>query len=169
MKIIDDNLLNNFIDNELSIEEKQFVLDEIDKNPEIKKRYENLLLIHNSLRTSAVNSTSADFTKMLMQKISKKELRSIQQKRFLFFMLSLFGFVTLCIIGFLFYQLFSSLTFTHSNELVTNYSKSFGDYISSVFGKKNLSIFGSILSFIMLVSGYFLYDYQKHSRKNFSH
>lgn len=169
MKIIDDNLLNNFIDNDISIEEKQFIQSEIDKNPEIKKRYENLLLIHNSLKNSEISSTSIDFTKTLMQKISKRELRSVQQKRFLFFMLSIFGFVTVGIVGFLFYQLFSSITFTDSNELVTNYSKSIGDYISSIFGKKNLSIFGSVLSFIMLVAGYFLFDYQKQSKKKFSH
>lgn len=169
MKIIDDNLLNNFIDNDLSIEEKQFIQNEIDKNPEIKKRYENLLLIHNSLKNSEISSTSIDFTKTLMQKISKRELRSVQQKRFLFVMLSIFGIVTVGIVGFLFYQLISTLTFTDSNELVTNYSKSIGDYFTSIFGKKNLSIFGSVLSFIMLVAGYFLFDYQKQSKKKFSH
>lgn len=169
MKIIDDNLLNNFIDNDLSIEEKQVLQNEIENNPEIKKRYENLLLIHNSLKNSEIGSTSIDFTKTLMQKISKREQRSVQQKRFLFFMLSIFGFVTAGIVGYLFYQLFSSLTFTTSNELVTNYSKGIGDYISSLFGKKNLSIFGSVLSFIMLVAGYFLFEYQKQSKKKFSH
>lgn len=169
MKIIDDNLLNNFIDNDLSIEEKQFLQNEIEKNPEIKKRYENLMLIHNSLKNSGISSTSIDFTKTLMQKISKREQRSVQQKRFLFFMLSIFGFVTVGIVGFLFYQLCSSITITDSNELVANYSKSIGDYISSIFGKKNLSIFGSVLSFIMLVAGYFLFEYQKQSKKKFSH
>jgi len=169
MKIIDDNLLNNFIDNDLSSEEKQFVQNEIDRNPEIKKRYENLLFIHNSLKNSEINSTSIDFTKKLMQKISNKDLRSVQQKRFLFFMLSIFGFITLGILGFLFYQLFSSFTFTDSNDFVANYSKSLGDYISSIFGKKNLSIFGSVLSFIMLAAGYFLFDYQKQSKNKFSH
>ena len=169
MKIIDDNLLNNFIDNDLSIEEKQFIQSEIDKNPEIKKRYENLLLIHNSLKNSEISSTSIDFTKTLMQKISKRELRSVQQKRFLFVMLSIFGIVTVGIVGFLFYQLISTITFNDSNELVTNYSKIIGDYFTSIFGKKNLSIFGSVLSFIMLVAGYFLFDYQKQSKKKFSH
>ena len=169
MKILDDDLLNRLIDNDLSKEEMQFLKNEIEKNPEIKKRYENLLLIHDSLKNSEVSSTSDNFAKTLMQKISRQGLRSVQQKRFLFLILSLFGVLILGIVGFVFYQLFSSITFSDSTELVANYSKSIGDHISSIFGKKNLSIFGSVLSFIMLVAGYFLFNYQKQSQKNFSH
>ncbi len=169
MKIIDDELLNNFIDDDLSVEDRQFLKNEIENNIEIKKRYESLLLIHNSLKNSGVETTSIDFTRTIMDKISKNKLRSAQQKRFLIFILSLFGIVTLGIVAYLLYQLFSGITFTSSGKVVSDYSKDFGDYITALFGKKNLSIFGSILSFIMLVGGYFLFEYQKSMKKHMSH
>ena len=66
-------------------------------------------------------------------------------------------------------QIISSIQASESTELVTKYSKGIGDYFLNLFGQKNLSIFGSILSLIMLVSGYFLFEYQKQSKKNFGH
>jgi len=169
MSDINDEILNRYLDNELSIEEKNFVKSEIEKSSALKKRYEALLITHSLLKNIQPDSTSVDFSKMVMQKIAKRGIIESQQKRFLLIILSFLGVVILGILGYVFYQILSTIQLSDSNETITTYSNAIGDYFTELFGKKNLSVLGSVLSFIMLVSGYFLYDYQKHSKKNFSH
>jgi len=169
MTNISDELLNRFLDNELSIEEKKIVKNEIEKSSSLKKRYEALLLTHSLLQNIQPDSTSLNFSKVVMQKISHRGVIESQQKRFLFIVLALLGFTILGIVVYVFYQIFNTIQLSDSSETISTYSNTIGDYFSALFGKKNLSILGSLLSFIMLVSGYFLYDYQKHSKKNFSH
>jgi len=169
MKNINDDLLNRLIDDELSNEEKNFVLSELGNSPDLKKRYDALLKTHSLLKNIQPDIVSIDFSKMIMQKISKRGIIEAQQKRFLVFVLSLLGIIILGIVGYFFYQIINSIQFSGANQTIITYSNTIGDYFSALFGKKNLSILGSVLSFIMLISGYFLYDYQKHTKKNFSH
>ena len=166
---INDEMLNKYLDDELNREEKDLVKTAIENSPELKKKYSTLFDANNLLRDMEPDSPSTDFTKLVMNKISSKTSTVRQQKYFLFSVLSLFGLIILGITGYIFYQVITSIQPGESSEAVTTYSKGIGDYFSSIFGKKNLSIFGSVLSFIMLISGYFLYDYQKRSKKNFSH
>ena len=166
---INDELLNKYLDNELNREEKDLVKTAIENSPELKKKYAALLDANSLLKNMKLDSPSLDFTKLVMNKISSKTSTARQQKYFLFTILSIFGVIALGITGFLLYQIISSIQPGDSSEVVTTYSKGIGDYFSNLFGKKNLSIFGSLLSFVMLISGYFLYDFQKRSKKNFSH
>lgn len=169
MKNINDELLNKYLDDELSREEKDLVKTSIENSSEVKKRYEALLKAHNLFNSVEEESLSIDFTKLVMKKLNYKSAIAQQQKYFLLTILSLLGLIILGITGYAFYQVISSIQPIQSSEIVTTYSKDLGDYVSSLFGQKNLTILGSVLSFIMLISGYFLYDYQKHSKKNFSH
>jgi cytochrome b subunit of formate dehydrogenase len=169
MKNINDELLNKYLDDELSREEKDFVKSEIENSSEVKKRYEALLKAHSYFNSIEEESPSIDFTKLVMKKLNKRSVIAKQQKYFLLSILSLLGLIIVGITGYALYQVISAIQPIQSSEIVTNYSKYLGDYVSSLFGQKNLTILGSVLSFIMLISGYFLYDYQKHSKKNFSH
>ena len=169
MITINDELLNKYLDDELNREEKDFLKISIEKSPELKKKYAALLDTHSLLKNVEPDSPSQDFTKLVMNKISSKSSTARQQKYFLFSVLSLFGLIVLGITGYVLFQIISSVQASESTEVVTTYSKNVGDYFSNLFGQKNISIFGSILSFIMLVSGYFLFEYQKQSKKNFGH
>jgi hypothetical protein len=169
MITINDELLNKYLDDELNREEKDLVKTAIEKSPELKKKYASLLETNHFLKNIDLDSPSLDFTKLVMNKIRSKTSTARQQKYFLFSILSFFGLIVLGITGYVFYQIISSMQASESTETITTYSKSIGDYFSNLFGQKNLSIFGSILSFIMLVSGYFLFEYQKQSKKKFSH
>ena len=168
MKNINDEMLNKFVDNELNEEEAKMIKNAIENSPELKLKYSSLLQTDTILYDLKSESVSSDFTKKIMQKIQRQKVLAKQQKYFLFAVLSLFGIIALGIVGFIFYQIIASST-PQSNQIVTTYSKDVGDYFSDLFGKKNISIFGSVLSFIMLVSGYFFYEYQKNSKKNFTH
>lgn len=169
MITINDEMLNKYLDDELNREEKDLVKTAIENSPELKKKYAALLDTHSLLKNVEPDSPSLNFTKQVMNKISSKASIARQQKYFLFSVLSLFGLIILGITGYVLYQIVSSVQTNESTEVVTTYSKSIGDYFSNLFGQKNISIFGSILSFIMLVSGYFLFEYQKQSKKNFGH
>ena len=169
MKNINDELLNKYLDKELNPEEMDEVKAAIKNSVELKKKYEALLTADNLLKSIGTDIVPGDFSKKIINKIRNKKLLAQQQKYFLFTVLSFFGLLVLGITGYVFYEIISSVQVNESSEVITTYSKTVGDYFSSLFGKKNLSILGSVLSFIMLASGYFLYEYQKHSKKNFSH
>jgi ABC-type siderophore export system fused ATPase/permease subunit len=157
------------MDDELNREEKDFVKTAIEISPELKKKYTALLDAHSLLKNVEPDSPNLNFAQLVMNKISTKASTARQQKYFLISILSFFGVIVLGITGYVLYQIISSMQASESTEAITTYSKSIGDYFSNLFGKKNLSIFGSILSFIMLVSGYFLFEFQKQSKKNFGH
>jgi len=169
MNNIDDELLNKYLDGELNQDEKDLVKTSIESSLEVKKRYEALLKAHSLLNSIKEESPSIDFTKLVMNKLNQRSVIARQQKYFLLSILSLLGLIIVGVTGYALYQVISSIQPIQSSEIVTNYSKDLGDYVSNLFGQKNLTILGSVLSFIMLISGYFLYDYQKHSKKNFSH
>lgn len=166
---INDELLNNYLDDELNRDEKDLVKTAIESSSEVKKKYDALLMAHNLLKNVGTDSPNLDFTKMVMKKISSRTSIARQQKYFFFSVLSFFGLIVLGITGYVLFQIISSVQASESAEAVTTYSKSIGNYFSNLFGKKNLSIFGSILSFVMLMSGYFLFEYQKQLKKNFGH
>lgn len=165
---INDEMLNQFLDNQLSGDENEIVKNAIANSSELKRKYDTLISTDKLLRNIENDSTSLDFTKKVLQRINNQKNRAKQQKYFLFTILSILGIITLGVVGFIFVQIIPS-SGTESNHIITEYSQNMGDYFSNIFGKKNISIFGSILSFIMLVSAYFFYEYQKQSKKNFSH
>lgn len=169
MSNINDEILNKYLDKELNLEEMNQVKTRIENSPELKKKYEALLSANAFLKNFESDLPSADFTKKVMGKIKIRRASAPQQKHFLLTVLSLLGLIVCGITVFVFYEMITSIQVSDSSDIVSNYSNTIGNYFSSFFGKKNLSIFGSVLSFIMLVSGYFFYDYQKHSKKNFSH
>lgn len=168
MNIISDEMLNRFLDNELNKEEKEIVKTAIEDSADLGRKYENLVKADNFLKNSEIEFPTSKFTEMVMNKINNQKVRVKQQKRFLFVILSVLSVIILVIVGFIFIQIIPS-TGNESNQVVTEYSQNIGNYFSGIFGKKNISIFGSILSFIMLASGYFFYEFQKRSKNHFSH
>ncbi|MCZ7610503.1 MAG: hypothetical protein M5U17_10100 [Ignavibacterium sp.] len=168
MNNINDEMLNQYIDKELNAEQIRIIDEAIKNSPELKSRYLALVNADSVLRKMNFESVTPDFTKSVLQRIQRRKLLAKQQKHFLFAVISLLGIIILGIVVYLFYQIIS-LASPESDKIVTSYSKDLGDYFSNLFGKKNISIFGSVLSFIMLVSAYFLYEYQKKSKNNFNH
>ncbi|HRP92643.1 MAG: hypothetical protein IT276_06465 [Ignavibacteriaceae bacterium] len=169
MIIINDEILNKYFDDDLSSDEKLIVKTAIKNSTELQKKYDLLLKINSLLKSMNPDSPSLDFTKLAMNKINSKTSIARQQKYFLLAILSFLVLIALGITGYLLFQILSSTRSSETNEVVSTYTKRIGDYLSNIFGKQNLSIFGSILSFVMLVSAYFLYELKKQSKKIFSH
>ena len=73
MITINDELLNKYLDDELNREEKDLVKTAIENSPELKKKYTALLDAHSLLKKMELDSLSLDFTKLVMNKISRFE------------------------------------------------------------------------------------------------
>ena len=69
MNNINDEILNKLIDNEITGEEKEVLLDMIEGSDRLKSRYNALLKANQLLRISIAESTSINFTKLVMAKI----------------------------------------------------------------------------------------------------
>jgi len=169
MKNIDDEMLNNFIDNQLSDKELDFIKSAIANSPVIKKRYEMLLKVDNHLKQCGDDNLPADFTILIMNKINRRLKREKQQKSFLVIVLSLFILITVGLVSFILFEMINSAQIEKSSDIIMNYSHNISQLFSNLIGKKNLSIIGSVLSLIMLVSGYYLFELQKRTRKNLFH
>ncbi|MCJ7553706.1 MAG: hypothetical protein MUO34_07455, partial [Ignavibacteriaceae bacterium] len=89
-------------------------------------------------------------------------VNSKHQKFFLFSILSIFGVLILGIIGFVFYQtVLSSSSDLQLVQTVDSLGTNIADLITSILSKMNISIIGSVLSFIIFISVYFWFEYQK--------
>ena len=168
MNKINDDMLNKYLDNELNENERNQLKIMINDSSEAGKNYESLKQIHNILKSSELETPSQAFTGLLIKKINSQKLRSKKQKYFLFSILSILGVIILGIVVFVFVQVLSS-TGNATDQVVNEYSYDVGNYFTKIFGKQNISIFGSILSFVMLLSAYFIYEFQKRSKNHFSH
>jgi hypothetical protein len=164
---INDEILNSFFDGDLSNAEKEEVLNAVKSSPVIKKKFDSLKQAHELFTSLKAEEVSPDFTSLVMNKINSQKVRLRQQKRFLTLIISFFGVIILSITGFLLYNILTAAN--HSTDTSSSIT-SLGNYVknlsSLLFSKSGTTIIGSILSFVMLVSGYFLFEYQKKMKSN---
>lgn len=160
--IMNDEILNRLFDGDLSAVERDEVLRSVNNSPEWKKKYETLKKAHELLIAMKPEEVSDNFASIVMSKLSTQKIRAKQQKRFLTFIISFFGIIILSITGFLLYNVLisagNSTETVSSLNILSSYVK---DLSNLLFSKNGTTIIGSALSLIMLVSGYFLFEYQK--------
>lgn len=165
--IMNDEILNRFIDGDLSASERDEVLKAVNSSPEWKKNYESLKKAHKLLIAMKPEVVTDNFASIVMSKLSAQKLRARQQKRFLTIIISFFGIIILSITGFVFYNILSSVSqATQTSSSITSLSSYVKDLTNLLFSKNGTTIIGSALSLIMLVSGYFLFEYQKKMKSN---
>jgi hypothetical protein len=164
---INNEILNSYLDGDLNPNEMDKVKKALESSSELKKEFDDLDRTHNILSKQKVCQTKNDFTNLVMQKISKKSKSENEQKIFLISILSILCIITVGIIGFILYQIVSAMPSTiDSTNTISSLSKNLNNFFSDLFSKNRLTLLGSILSFVMLISAYFLFELQKHSRKN---
>jgi hypothetical protein len=164
---MNDEILNRFIDGDLSAAERDEVLRAVNSSPEWKKKYESLKKAHELLTSMKPEEVSENFASLVMTKLGSQKLRARQQKRFLTIIISFFGIIILSITGFVFYNILSSVSqATETSSSITSLSSYLKDLTNLLFSKNGTTIIGSALSLIMLVSGYFLFEYQKKMKSN---
>lgn len=171
MNLISDEILNKYLDGELSADEIKSLDDKIRSDAELKKRFNALKKVHKELSLLNADEVPSVFTKKVMMRISKKYRVQKDQKYFIAFIYSIFGALCFAILGYLIVSVsgeISETITTQTSETVNNYSENFVQVVKNLFSKMNISVLGSILSIVLLVSGYFFFEMSKHSKANLS-
>lgn len=169
MKKIHDEILNRYIDGELSSEEKRRVEDRLLTDKEFSLRLSALNRIHNELRKMKEDEVSSAFTQKVMQRISKKYKVPKEQKLFITIIISFIGILCSLIVGYILINIAAELSETVTSgttETVNSYSQNLVQPIVNFLSGMNISVFGSILSIVLLVSGYFFFEMSKQTKTN---
>jgi uncharacterized protein (UPF0333 family) len=169
---ITDEILNRYLDGELSGEEVKQIKSTLLSSKELLMKFNALKLVHENLSGLKEYEVNPGFTEKLMKQIVKR--RFVVPKQQKYFIVSVAAFITLlCLVifGFAISAVISaspssaeeSKTFVDS---VSNLSNGIVKIVSQIFKGQGLSIIGSIFSIIILISGYFFFEMQKRVKTN---
>lgn len=169
---INDEILNKYLDGELSREEAEQVKLALSASEELQRKFNSLKFINDNLYNIKKDELSSAFTDDLMKRILKK--RFVVPKQQKYFIVSVATFITLlCLVifGFSISALISSAPSSIGDstsvvDSITKLSDGLVKVIEKVFSGRGLSIVGSIFSIIIIISGYFFFEMQKRSKAN---
>ncbi|MCW8809687.1 MAG: hypothetical protein OQJ93_14045 [Ignavibacteriaceae bacterium] len=169
---INDEILNKYLDGELSREEAEQVKSALRNSEELQRKFNALEFINDKLYDIKEEEVSPDFTNDLMKRILKN--RFVVPKQQKYFIVSIASFITLlCLVifGFSISAMISSSpsSIGESSSVVnsiTYMSDGIVKLVEKVFSGQGLSIVGSIFSIIIIISGYFFFEMQKRAKAN---
>lgn len=171
MKYISDEVLNKYIDGELDPQEQKDINRLLMNDNDLKKRLKVLKRIDNYLKKITVDELPDEFTLKVMKSISHKYQVPREQKLFITIIVSFISVLFLSIMGYLIINIAGEVSYAISSgtgKAVSNYSQSIIQSLVTIFSGLNISIFGSLLSIILLISGYFFLEMLKQSKTNLS-
>ena len=172
MTKITDEILNKYLDEELSREESELIKSEIRTSEELQKKYNALKLIHEKLFDMKEDEVSPAFTDKIMNQIVRRKFAIPKQQKY--FIVSIATFITLlCLVifGFVISAIISSAPSSIGEsksvlDSVSNLSDGLVKTLQHLFSGPGLSIIGSIFSIVLLISGFFFFEMQKRSKAN---
>jgi hypothetical protein len=162
-----DEILNKYIDGELSPLEIRDVQGVLNDSEDARRRLYALQLVHNELKSYPERETSSDFTSKLMKKIVRKP-EPKGQRYFIFSVSSLLVLVSLAIIGYLTsYIISTGNSSSEDNNNVDNLiylMEKLVHGIKALFTAGSVSVIGFIFSFIIIISAYFFFDSHRQAK-----
>ncbi len=168
MNHLNDELINKYFDNDLSISDINKINEHIKICADCLNKIKAQKLVEGQLKNLPLENLSYNFTESLMSKIQAVSVKHEPKKNYFFrFIFSVFIFMFLGIFIF-------AASGTHQNQnedwfkLITNNSSAFFNVTSNLFSKIDSSIFTSVLAFIVLISIYYFYETTKTMKNNFS-
>ena len=167
MKELTDEILNRYIDGELSPAELKEFKEILKDSEDAKRRLLAMQLVHNELKNYPERKTSADFTSMLMKKIVRRTAPK-GQKYFIFSISSVFVLISLGIIGYLTSYILSlggsSEQSSSGMDSLVFLVEKLVDGIKTLFTTGNVSIIGFIFSFAIIISAWFFFDSHRQAK-----
>ncbi len=162
-----DEILNRYIDGELSSSELKEVKEILKSSEDAKRRLLAMQLVHNELKNYPVRRTSADFTLMLMKKIVRRT-EPKGQRYFIFSISSVFVLISLGIIGYLTSYILSlgnnsAESSSGINDFIYLVEKLVGG-IKTLFTSGNISVIGFIFSFAIIISAWLFFDSHRQAK-----
>lgn len=172
IKLNDENL-NKFLDNELSEKETAEIKILLNESKSYSKKFEALKLVHDNLKNIKEDELDKNFTLSVMNKISYGLKTKKSDKYFILSVSSILFSVLLLFGGFIIGSSINQLQNNYSSsKLIDNlnyYISVIIDFTSRLFSTNNISVFGSIISLLVFISAYFIFESLKNSKENFNH
>ncbi|MCX6149135.1 MAG: hypothetical protein NTX22_01275 [Ignavibacteriales bacterium] len=162
MNHINDEILNRYFDNDLTMPEITLVTEHIKDCAECLAKLKAQKLADINLKRLDTFQTSFNFAEKVMQKISLSAFKFKPKKSYFFrVVFSTFILASLAVVVFAFASLPMNASESSSdkwieyiNNILTN---AFSAY-KNTFGKINISLIGTILTFVLFISGYFVFE-----------
>ncbi len=167
MKNMDDELLNRYIDGEVTQNELNLIDKLLLTDTELKKRLSSLRKVHSELKSMKVDEPGLDFTARVMQRIANRYKVQRQQKIFIASVISFLGILCAVFFGFVLVKLSDEISGTLSlqgSSIIEQHANDLVYFVSNSFSGLSISVFGSILSVIILISAYFFFEINKNSK-----
>ncbi len=165
MNLISDEILNNYLDGELTPEKIQEVDAILKRSEPDMKRFKALKLVHDNLSSIKEDKVNEDFTFRLMKKLNRKFVLPKQQKYFIILVSSFMVLICLGIVGYVIATILSTPTpqteSVEVTETVQRITIGLITELQKLFSGNGLSIIGSIISFAMIITGYIFFERQK--------
>ena len=169
MMQITDEILNKYLDGELSVEEVKQIKSTLHNSDELQRKYNALKLVHDSLSFLKEDEVSPAFTEKLMKQLVTRSTVPKQQKYFIASVVTFISILCLVIFGFSISAIISASSSSKEEtksvfDSVSNLSGGLVEALQQLFSGAGLSIIGSIFSIIVLISGYFFFEMQKRTK-----
>ena len=166
---ITDEILNKYLDGELSRTEVDQIKSALHDSEELRRKFNALKLVHTNLSSIKENEVGNDFTEKLMKQIVRKATVPKQQKYFIASVVTFITLLCLVIFGFSISAMISATSSAAGNsqsvlDSVSSLSEGLVKMLQQIFSGAGLSIIGSVFSLIVLISGYFFFEMQKRSK-----
>lgn len=168
---ITDEILNKYLDGELSSVQAEQVKFQLRSSEEFRRKFDTLKLVHDNLSTIQEDEVSVGFTENLMKQIVKRSTAPNQQIYFIASVVTFISILCLVIFGFSLSAIISATSSSIDEpksvfDSVSNLSGGLVEALQQLFSGAGLSIIGSIFSIIVLISGYFFFEMQKRVKTN---
>ncbi|MGD1006570.1 MAG: hypothetical protein ABR980_04990 [Ignavibacteriaceae bacterium] len=169
---LSDEILNNYIDDELDQYKLSEVREQFKNSESDRLRLAMLQRVHRELGKLESFEVSGNFTSIIMSKLQKKSKVVRKDRFFMVSISSIFFIILLAVMGYLFIMSFNNAGGSTQNvpdinnyfSIITNVSSS----IKGLMTPKNISIIGSILSFCIIITGYLFFENQRQAKRNLS-
>ncbi|KAF0153006.1 MAG: hypothetical protein FD143_446 [Ignavibacteria bacterium] len=166
-----DELLNDYIDNQLSpeeIDEVKLLLDSTNKTGEELKA---LRAVHNSLHKLHNDPAPAGFTERFMKKLGAVQTVSRNNLYFFYGVVGFFAVLIVGILAFIIYSInwnFESMNLSFYVEQVKAGIEKNGGKALSIFKNKTVLMISSSLVLLLLILAYFRFESHKNWKKKFN-
>ena len=167
MKILSDDILNKYIDGELSRDEMRAIEEAIKNSREDKTGLSAMQNTDSLLKNIRLIEVKSNFTSLVMHKIQRSLQSRQEQKKFIIGIISAFIVMCLAIVGFVGFEIIRNYNPVASSAIrdSINYVTSASQLISGIFNSRNISIIGGVFSLGLVISAWFFFDYSRMLRK----
>ena len=167
MKRINDELLNKYVDHELTETELNELKDILEYNPDARTKLKAHELVDEILHKMEVNQAPQNFTEKIMDKINFSAIKKGKVSYFFVSVISIFVLAIISVIAFAIIKLGGEkLTSQKANPLIDRAKETLAENLNllgSFVNNENIIFIGGALTVVLLISGYFMIE----SHKNF--